>query len=254
MKRLLRTGRHVAVFLLLGAATTVGVAWGLAAWGPTRVMQHLSMTGDRQHRTEVLELEAPGVCRRLRETQHPLSRSLGPFGSYPWRVDPRSPRGYVARDLAPWGVVGSSTEAGRMADDARGWPMLAMWSAWRLTWTRQPGKLPAQAVVTVFNGIRINAKPGGPRRSVFRDDAAYKALPLMPIPTGFAANTAFYAAAWGIIAFGAIGLRRLHRSRRGRCPRCGYDLRGLPEPGCPECGRGRAAAAMPIDDAAVPTE
>lgn len=31
-----------------------------------------------------------------------------------------------------------------------------------------------------------------------------------------------------------------HRRRpvpAGRCPGCGYDLRGLPEPRCPECGR-----------------
>ncbi len=27
------------------------------------------------------------------------------------------------------------------------------------------------------------------------------------------------------------------RRRRGRCPRCGYSLRGLTEPRCPECGR-----------------
>lgn len=29
-----------------------------------------------------------------------------------------------------------------------------------------------------------------------------------------------------------------HRARRnvGRCPTCRYDLRGLPEPRCPECG------------------
>lgn len=27
-----------------------------------------------------------------------------------------------------------------------------------------------------------------------------------------------------------------HRRERGLCPACGYDLRGLPEPRCPECG------------------
>jgi len=29
---------------------------------------------------------------------------------------------------------------------------------------------------------------------------------------------------------------RAHRSVTGRCAKCGYDLRGLPEPRCPECG------------------
>jgi hypothetical protein len=28
----------------------------------------------------------------------------------------------------------------------------------------------------------------------------------------------------------------LQRKRRGHCKNCGYDLRGLPEPRCPECG------------------
>jgi hypothetical protein len=38
----------------------------------------------------------------------------------------------------------------------------------------------------------------------------------------------------------AFGIRRLHRRRKrrkiGRCAKCHYDLRGLPEPRCPECG------------------
>jgi hypothetical protein len=30
--------------------------------------------------------------------------------------------------------------------------------------------------------------------------------------------------------------RRAWRLAAGRCPRCGYDIRNLPEPRCPECG------------------
>lgn len=32
-------------------------------------------------------------------------------------------------------------------------------------------------------------------------------------------------------------LRRRRRRRMGLCIRCGYNLKGLPEPRCPECGR-----------------
>lgn len=39
------------------------------------------------------------------------------------------------------------------------------------------------------------------------------------------------AAPWGLLA-----LRRRERRRRGRCPCCGYDKRGLPTLVCPECG------------------
>ena len=38
-------------------------------------------------------------------------------------------------------------------------------------------------------------------------------------------------------------IRRKMRGRRGHCPRCGYDMRGLNTPGCPECGWNRASDA-----------
>jgi hypothetical protein len=38
--------------------------------------------------------------------------------------------------------------------------------------------------------------------------------------------------------------RRLAKLRRGRCPDCGYDIRGLPQRRCPECG-----ATWSADDA-----
>ena len=46
-------------------------------------------------------------------------------------------------------------------------------------------------------------------------------------------------AQWGLIGFGIDWLIERHRRLRidpTRCPRCGYDIRGLPEPRCPECG------------------
>jgi len=41
------------------------------------------------------------------------------------------------------------------------------------------------------------------------------------------------------VAFLAIArpLRRRRRRKRGLCVNCGYNLKGLPEPRCPECGR-----------------
>lgn len=40
-------------------------------------------------------------------------------------------------------------------------------------------------------------------------------------------------------------LRRLRRRRRGECIHCGYNLTGLTEPRCPECGREFSPAAKP---------
>ena len=39
-----------------------------------------------------------------------------------------------------------------------------------------------------------------------------------------------------VLAFIRGPLRRYRRRKRGRCVRCGYDLWGLTEPRCPECG------------------
>ena len=45
---------------------------------------------------------------------------------------------------------------------------------------------------------------------------------------------------WRAAGLGQLPLtrhqRRLAKLRRGRCPNCGYDVRGLPQRRCPECG------------------
>jgi hypothetical protein len=62
------------------------------------------------------------------------------------------------------------------------------------------------------------------------------ALPLRPLFPGFALDTAFYAAiAFTLWSAPGVIRRRLRRAR-GRCPACGYDLRGSTSAVCPECG------------------
>ena len=56
---------------------------------------------------------------------------------------------------------------------------------------------------------------------------------------GFLINTLLYACIPLAILFGPRQIRRLSRRRRGACLRCGYDLRGLTDGLCPECGSGR---------------
>jgi hypothetical protein len=60
-----------------------------------------------------------------------------------------------------------------------------------------------------------------------------------PLWPGFLVDTILYAATWFAICFGRAPAKRFIRTKRGRCPQCGYDLRGALEKGCSECGWGR---------------
>ena len=70
-----------------------------------------------------------------------------------------------------------------------------------------------------------------------------KRLPVHLIWPGFAVNTVFYALILWLLIPGPFVLRRIIRRKRGRCPKCGYDLRGDLSGGCPECAWGRESTA-----------
>ena len=90
------------------------------------------------------------------------------------------------------------------------------------TRTRAPGLL---------GGLTVPWAPGSDRL-----------VPIAPVWPGAVVNTFLYAAVLGAIAWSARAgfLRFLHtrRRRRGLCPACAYDLRGLGANVCPECGTG----------------
>jgi hypothetical protein len=66
-------------------------------------------------------------------------------------------------------------------------------------------------------------------------------LSLRPIVPGLLLDTAAYGAAWALPLLGLPLLKQTRRRRKGRCPRCAYDLKRDLEEGCPECGWRRAA-------------
>lgn len=63
-----------------------------------------------------------------------------------------------------------------------------------------------------------------------------RVLPLKPRVVGLVADAAFFGAVLWLAIPGPRVARRWLRRRGGRCPMCGYNLRGAPQGGCAECG------------------
>lgn len=77
---------------------------------------------------------------------------------------------------------------------------------------------------------------GGAALSLSMDD-----LPLqLPLMRDYS-HTATWNAAMGVALVVVARRRRARCFAEGACHACGYDLAGLPHPGCPECGADQAA-------------
>ena len=225
----------VAIFLLLGAATTIATSWYFAAgrtkdgeWfghaeqGPSRIGRIGAGTW-MVYRNERLGQE---LIRRYWSVNSP--ESLPPE----WDIDRPAER-FVpvwASDLLPLeppeGVLGNAAVEGSR------WPAVAMRTRFE-EWPSVAGLLGRQSFRQVTEGILLT-----PTAAVRRGCMLYraKALPLRPLWPGFAINTAFYAAIVWLLPLGTFTARRMIRHKRGRCIKCGYDLRGTTHIICSECG------------------
>ena len=103
-----------------------------------------------------------------------------------------------------------------------GWPYAALTGDG--LWSRVASGEIRQVQVTT--GIQISSEKATEPR----------VLPLRPILPGFAINTLFYAAVLWTLTLGPFAARRIIRRKRGRCAKCGYDLRAAEHDACPECG------------------
>lgn len=137
------------------------------------------------------------------------------------------PRVWHAGGLA----AGWPSRALRMGGDRESWPMWVLDSVdgreHLLDPTRWPNVYHSTDLHLVELKVDFSLSPG---------DDGRRWIPTKPLWTGLAGNTALYAGGWWLLLCGPFALRRLIRARRGRCPRCGYDLTDSPG-ACPECGR-----------------
>jgi len=133
-----------------------------------------------------------------------------------------------ALDAAPpmaWAVF-------ELVQDARGWPVPALWCEWDLSGNHLTAS-------TVRGGLPLAQRRGGLARA-----DTVRALPYRPIPLGLTADTLLFALAWSALLFALRALRTRLRRHRGLCVTCAYNLAGLPHNSpCPECGHAAPSAS-----------
>ncbi len=230
---------RIVAAILLGAATTVGVAWLMA----------LYVDGGRATNTSRQRGFKKDIAMQVVPTP-PLSpqqngihlvsviriRRWGTDIVEVWPVWSQNPN----RRLAPPGTIHALVEGTSFETEmkekfdrneapcalwrADGWPLLALSSEGR--WQSYD----ALGMSPVIGGVRV-----GPRNVVPNDGV--RILPLQPIWSGLIINTVLYVSLWfTLFSLRDIwGTRSRLRRRRGQCAHCGYQL--LPDQTrCSECG------------------
>jgi hypothetical protein len=245
-----RIAMLVLVFALLGAATTVAVAWGIAVRG---VDPH-----GRRNKIDMTPIALADMNGSNVFICWPTISGPG----WTWTATFLVPRNSISDDgksVRPFGHthgdhVGLVIErTGAFPRDRQlpfennlytevrlGWPSVCMWAI-----ERGNGRLDFMMSIEWSPVMYLRQDKIGQAKPFIRDEGSSRppvdiAVPLGILSRGFAINTAFYAGAWWTLIFGLTRGRAWNRRRRGLCVKCTYDLRGLEaHTPCPECGRTR---------------
>lgn len=255
---------HTCAFFLIGAITTVGVAWSCVLFSELKEQPDIAFhitSEDKGWWFSSSRGDGLGATHREVNAQWAQTSATGQFITPSNNI--RISDGYLITDgyiglcnfgttppaMPPvhrmpidnsyWSRLGDhhnfDSSNGRFVEEeaAYGWPMYAMWcSYYTRAWEKdengrriyQPAEY--EAVLQIPESLQ--------RLSPLTLENHY--LPLQPISLGFAGNTAIYASAWWIALVGIAKARRHLRRAKGKCISCAYDLRGITSDRCPECG------------------
>ena len=229
--RVLRQGTLVLTAYAIGLLASCAVAWAISAYYawksqvPTPAPAWLGVPNARtslQAPIPLYRCDVGGVPVEFALYSTPGSQLCvaGPstLGS---KRSARPAQPVSVRPIPGW-VALSMSEV--VVTEATGWPALCL----KYSYVPPPVLSRAQlaAASVAYSGAWSPLDRGNPRLK----------LPLVPIATGLAINTAFY----GSLVLAGLCLlpwaRRALRRHHGRCGACGYDRRGLTGEPCPECG------------------
>ncbi len=221
--------------LLLGATTSVAVAW-VFAMDVLEEELALEFDGHLYHEFIGHSTQRRGIWNLQFNRVRPSSLKLD------WAIEAAAADD-VDAFLPAWSDAEYKLEPhyASYVEQAAGWPWLCLKSETHDTAAFAPS-LPNLSYHTsqweqVEKGIRLGAVQGG-----YRLYRRAWVLPTQPIWAGFIFNTLFWSLPWLVLIslISLARLARLHlRRKRNRCRSCGYRLQGLPAltaAVCPECG------------------
>ena len=210
--------KRTILSLLLGVITTVAVAWIFAALieldyvDPADVDYYLVRAGESDHGWFVIEIPLPGGSIATAVPMGFLDEAM--FGGMADEYEIRAPSYWIADFFV------EANKDQLFSRISFGWPLSALYAGFHA---------PVEAAP-----LGIEDLPG-----IIDWDApglGQLYLPYYPAWPGFTINTACWASVWWVVFLLLSVTRRRIRKARGQCLHCGYSLRNLASPRCPECG------------------
>lgn len=219
--------RRILLFLLLGAAVNILVAWSCARW-PV-----FSSTSSVEQAYDV------NIPRSVRERE-PAPKSDPTESPYkPWR--------WLRSTQSERGITYDTYTFEREGTETYGYHLVVSFGlpARSLHYQSSPERTPRFGARSAPQ--RVSGWHGGttlPRVRWLNPDPGCL-YPIAPLPVGFTFNTLFYALLLYLPFATFTTLRRRRRKRLNLCLSCGYPRGSGASPVCPECGTPHSGHAAP---------